>query len=86
MPRPSRARAFLLLAALGLAGGGCSSLHPAEGAAIGAAGGAAYGLVTTTPLILAVPAGALAGGSAVSLVEGYRANKAKCPELKRCVY
>lgn len=85
MPRQSRATALLLLAALGLAGGGCS-LHPAEGAAIGAGGGAAYGLVTTTPLILAVPAGALAGGSAVSLVEGYRANKAKCPELARCVY
>jgi len=85
MGRPVRrlALAFAVLAAAGT--GGCS-LHPAEGAAAGAAGGAVVGAVTSTSLLFAVPAGAVVGGGAVSLFEGYRANRAKCQELRRCVY
>ena len=77
--------AGLSLAILLLVLGGCTG-HPSEGAARGAATGAAGALVLGSPAVVAVPAGVAKGATANSLWEAWNRRKTQCAQLSRCVY
>lgn len=75
----------LSLAILLLVLGGCTG-HPSEGAARGAATGAAGALVLGSPVVVAVPAGVATGATANSLWDAWNRRKTQCAQLSRCVY
>lgn len=60
--------------------------HPSEGAARGAATGAAGALILGSPAVVAVPAGAATGATANSFWQAWLDRRNQCDQLRRCVY